>query len=46
MVGAGRSSRVFAEKSADSRCSHTTSFTASDAAMWYSASVVDRVVHS
>ena len=45
MVGVGRSSRLFAEKLADRRCNHTASFVAFDDVM-YSASVVDRVVHS
>ena len=45
MVCVGQSSRLFAEKLVDRRCNHTTSFVASDVAM-YSASMVDRVVHS
>ena len=45
MVGSGWSSHLFAEKSADSQCSHMASFAASDVAM-YSPSMVDKVVHS
>ena len=45
MVGAGWLSRIFVDKSADSRCSHMASFVASDVVM-YSAFVVDMVVHS
>ena len=45
MVNATWSSRHFAEKSVDSRCSQMASFAASDVVM-YSAFVVDRVVHS
>ena len=45
MVGAGRSIQLVDEKSIDSRCNQIASFVASDVAM-YSASVVDRVMHS
>ena len=45
MVDARWSSCLFAEKSADNPGSQMTSFAASDATM-YSASVVDRAVHS
>ena len=45
MVGVGWSSRLFAEKSVDSRCNQMASFVASDAAM-YSASVMDKAVLS
>ena len=45
MVGVGRSTCLFVEKLANRRCNHKISFVASDVAM-YSASVVDRVVHS
>ena len=45
MVGAGRSIRLVVPKSAVSRCSQVASFAASDTT-FYSASVVDKAVHS